>query len=147
VGTAAQIRAFRVRAGKTKLQMVERLGLNAAWYEDLERNDDELASTLTLFQAIDLAAALGVGLGDLVPGSPAPAEAIPLMELPDLIRARMSRDGLSIEQLEDKIGWELKQFLDSPLQGATELPIVFLQAIAAHLGINWLALVPEEDTD
>jgi hypothetical protein len=69
------------------------------------------------------------------------------MELPDLIRARMSRDGLSIEQLEDKVGWELGQFLDSPLRGAAELPIVFLQAIATHLGINWLALLPDEDTD
>jgi transcriptional regulator with XRE-family HTH domain len=145
MGTAAQIRAFRVRAGKTRAQMVERLGLNAAWYDDLERNDDELVSTLTLFQAMDLAAALGVGLRDLVPGSPAPDEAVPFMELPDLIRDRMSRDGLSIERLEEKVGWELTQFLGSPLQGAAELPIAFLQAIATYLGINWLALVPGED--
>jgi DNA-binding XRE family transcriptional regulator len=144
MGTAAQIRALRIRAGKTRAEMAKTLGLNEAWYADLEQRDEELASTLTLFQAMELASALGVGLRDLVEGSPA-AELIPLMELPDLIRARMSRDGLSIEELEDKIGWELKPFLDSPLQGAAEFPIVFLQAIAMYLGINWLALVPEPE--
>jgi hypothetical protein len=118
--------------------------LNAAWYADLEQHDDELASTLTLFQAMELASAVGVRLRDLVPESPAPDELIPLMELPDRIRAQMSRDGISIEQLEDRVGWELREFLDSPLRVAAELPIMFLQAIAAHLGINWLALVPDE---
>jgi transcriptional regulator with XRE-family HTH domain len=142
MGTAAQIRAFRVRAGKARAEMAKSLGLNEAWYEDLERHDQELASTLTLFQAMELASALGVSLRDLVPDHPAPEEPISLMQLPDLIRARMSRDDLSIEQLENKVGGELKPFLDSPLQGASEFPIVFLQAIATYLGINWLALVP-----
>src|SRR4051812_45696393 len=145
MGTAAQIRTFRVRAGKTRAQMAKSLALNDAWYGDLEQRDEELASTLTLFQAMELAAALGVGLPELVPGGPAPAERISVMELPDLIRARMSRDGLSIEQLEDRVGWDLKEFIESPLQGATELPIAFLQALAAHLDISWLALVPAED--
>lgn len=143
-GTAARIRAVRIRAGKTRAQMAESVGLNEAWYGDLEQRDEELASTLTLFQAMALASALGVGLRNLLPGSSA-TEIISLMELPDLIRARMSRDGLSIEQLEEKVGWELAQFLDSPLQGAAELPIAFFQAIAMYLGINWLALVPEEN--
>jgi hypothetical protein len=125
--------------------MAKNLGLNEAWYGDLEQRDEELASTLTLFQAMELASALGVRLPDLVPGSPAPAERISVMELPDLIRARMSRDGLSIEQLEDRVGWDLKEFIESPLQVATELPIAFLQALAAHLDISWLALVPAED--
>src|SRR5258706_10745723 len=105
MGTAAQIRAFRIRAGKTRAEMAENLGLNEAWYGDLEQNDEELASTLTLFQGMELASALGVSLRDLVQSDPA-TELVPLMELPDLIRARMSRDGLSIEQLEDKVGWE-----------------------------------------
>jgi transcriptional regulator with XRE-family HTH domain len=147
MGTAAQIRAFRIRAGKTRAEMAKSLGLNEAWYGDLEQRDEELASTLTLFQAIELASALGVRLRDLVPGSPAPGELIGLMELPDVIRARISRDGISIEQLEARIGWDLEEFLDSPLQVATELPIVFLQAIATHLDISWLAFVPEEDSD
>src|SRR4051812_26288873 len=101
MGTAAQIRAFRVRAGKTTAEMAKTLGLNEAWYGDLEQRDEELASTLTLFQAMELASALGVGLHDLVPGSPEPDAHIPLMELPDRIRAQMSREQVSIEQFED----------------------------------------------
>jgi transcriptional regulator with XRE-family HTH domain len=145
MGTAAQIRALRIRAGKTRAEMAKTLGLNEAWYADLEQRDEELASTLTLFQAMELASALGVSLRDLVPGSPEPDAHIPFMELPDRIRAQISRDGVSIEQFEDQVGWELVQFLDSPLQAATELPIVFFQAIATYLGIDWLALVPEEN--
>jgi hypothetical protein len=40
---------------------------------------------------------------------------------------------------------ELGEFLKSPVQIAAELPILFLQAVAAALGINWLALVPDEN--
>jgi transcriptional regulator with XRE-family HTH domain len=144
MGSSDQIRAFRVRAGKTKAEMVERLGLNAAWYEDLERNDDELASTLTLFQAMELASVLAVTVRELMAGDAVPDELIPLLELPDRIREHMSRDGISIEQLEDQVGCELRLFLDSPLLAAAEHPLRCLQGIARYLGINWLALVPDE---
>ena len=40
-GTAARVRTFRIKAGRSKDEMVQRLGLNPAWYEDIEKNDDE----------------------------------------------------------------------------------------------------------
>jgi transcriptional regulator with XRE-family HTH domain len=144
MGTAAQIRSYRVRVGKSAAEVARHLGLNDAWYHDLEHNDDELASTLTLFQAIELASILGVRLRDLVSNAALPDEHIPLAELPSRIKAHVARTGISIEQFEDEVGWEVHEFLQSPLKVAAESPIVFLQAVAEHLAIDWLSLVPDE---
>lgn len=145
MGTAARIRGLRIRAGKSPAEMTQLLGLNMAWYADLERHDDELVSTLTLFQAVHLASIFGVRLHELLDEIPVPEQRIALMELPDRIVAQTKREGITVEQFEDNVGWELRDFLKSPVQIATELPILFLQAIAAALGINWLSLVPDDD--
>lgn len=144
MGTAAQIRAYRVRAGKSSGEVAQHLGLNDAWYQDLEHHDDELAFTLTLFQAIELASVLGVRLRDLITEDPLPDQSIPLMDLPSHINAHVARKGISIEQFEEEVGWELREFLRSPIKVAAESPLIFLQAIAEHLGINWLSIVPDE---
>jgi transcriptional regulator with XRE-family HTH domain len=147
MGTAAQIRFFRVKAGKSTAHMAEQLGLNPAWYSDLEQRDDELVSTLTLFQAMNLAAILSVRVDELLLSDrPSPEQHIPLLSLPDRIRAHAAREGISIEQFGDQIGWELNEFMDSPLKGAAEFPILFLQDLARQLGIDWLRLIPIENS-
>jgi transcriptional regulator with XRE-family HTH domain len=145
MGIASQIRTHRVRAGKSASEVADRLGLNAAWYGDLEQHDDELASTLTLFQAMELASMLGVRLGELLSDRVLPSESISLVDLPSRINMHVARESISIEQFEEQIGWELGDFLKSPIKAAAELPIVFLQAISAPLGINWLSLIPNEN--
>lgn len=124
--------------------MAASLGLNGAWYADLETRDDELAATLTMFKAMELASLLGVPLHDLF-DAPAPGDAhLSLVDLPDHIAAHAKKARMSIEQLEEKTGWDLREFLASPVQTATELPILFFQTVAAELGMNWLILVPDE---
>jgi len=145
LGTAARIRNFRVRAGKSRAEIAQLLGLNEAWYEDLEQNDEELTATLTLFQAMQLASILGVRLDELLEEAPADGERIALVDLPELINAHAAREGISMEQFEEQVGWEVRDFLDSPVKTAAELPIAFLQAVAARLGINWLSVVPDDD--
>jgi len=145
MGTADRLRTARIRAGKSKAQVAERLGLNSAWYEDLEQRDDELAATLTIFQAMDLASTIGLRLGDLFDDGAPPAHHVLIIDLPARIRAHLASTGLSLEQFEDQVGWELGPFLASPVQVAAELPIAFFQALAAPLGIHWLSLVPEPD--
>lgn len=145
MGIAARVRAFRVRAGKSQAEMAQRLELNEAWYADLERHDDELASTLTIFKAMEMASILGVTLAELLDEPAALAdERIALIDLPDRILAHASRKRISLAQLEEQIGWELQDFVDAPVSAAAGLPIRFFQALAAALGINWLALVPDQ---
>lgn len=145
MGTSAQIRCNRIRAGKSQAEVAELLGLNDAWYADLERNDDELTSTLTMFQAMELAAILGVSLENLLGEGNAPERHVSIIELPGLINEHLSQAGISIGQFEEKVGWELQEFLDSPVKVAAELPIAFLRALAGHLGINWRCLIPDEN--
>jgi len=144
MGTAAQIRSYRVRAGKSPVEVAESLGLNAAWYGDLEQHDDELESTLTLFQAMELASILGVHLHDLLSDCTPTEKSISLVEVSSRIKAHVAREGISIEQFEAQVGWELREFLNSPIKIAAELPIIFLKAISAPLGINWLSLVSDK---
>jgi len=145
MGTAAQVRSFRVRAGKSRTDVAQHLGINAAWYDDIELHDDELVSTLTLFQAMSLAAFLGVTLRELLgAGCCLPGQAIALLTLPDRIRVHAAGQSLSLDQLADQVGWALDEFMASPLKGAAELPLIFLQALAGPLGINWVCLIPPE---
>ncbi len=144
MGIAEKIRSARIRAGKSKSEVAKQLGLNAAWYDDLERCDDELAATLTLFQAMALAALLGLRLAELCGDGAPPAEAVPLLDLPARIATHLRNAGLSLQQFEDQVGWELGPFMDSPVKVAAELPLAFLQALAAALGMDWLSLVPDE---
>ena len=144
VGIAARIRAYRIRAGKSQADIAKSLDINIAWYADLESRDGELAATLTLFKAMELASILGAPLHELFDEAPFTGEPIALMELPEHILAHAKHAGITIEQLEERTGWDLREFLASPVQAAAELPLEFFQAVAAQLGINWLALVPDE---
>jgi hypothetical protein len=96
---------------------------------------------------MELASILGVHLRDLLSDGASPDETIPILELPARINAHVAREGISIEQFEDQVGWELREFLSAPIKGAAELPILFIQAVASPLGINWLSLVPDEEAD
>jgi transcriptional regulator with XRE-family HTH domain len=147
VGTAARLRALRIRAGLSRVEMAQLLGLNDAWVADLETRDGELASTLSLFKALELAALLGVPLHELVNEPPVAGERISLLDLPDLIRARAGHENISIEQLQARLDLDLRAVLSSPIQSASDFPIGFFQALAYELGINWLTLVPDEHAD
>ena len=95
---------------------------------------------------MELASILEVHLRDLVTADGWHGQPIPLVELPDLIHTYVARVGISIEQFEDELGWELREFIDSPIRVAGEIPIVFLQTLAGRLGIDWLSLVPGDAT-
>lgn len=144
MGTAENIRNFRVRVGKSAREVSAELGLNEAWYSDLESYDDELASTLTLFQATQLATLLGVRLRDLVEENPSSAVTVGLLDLPAFVEAYLEREHLSVEEFEGLVGWELKEFLQSPVAAAAEMPIAFLRDLSGHLGVSLLSLLPEE---
>ena len=107
------------------------------------RYDDELTSTLTIFQALQLASLLGVRLEDLLTENVPSSSKIALLDLPSMVKGHIAREGISIEEFESRVGWELQEFLQSPVKVAAELPIMFLRDVSGPLGINWLSLAPE----
>src|SRR5258706_6141727 len=106
MGIAARIRAFRVRAGKSQAEMAQSLGLNLAWYADLEARDDELVSTLTMFKAMELASIFGVPFHELLDAPPS-AQRISLIDLPDRITAYARHARIPQEELQDQPVTEL----------------------------------------
>jgi len=146
MGTAESIRAHRVRAGKSAQQVAADLGINDAWYADLERYDDELWSTLTLFQAKHLAELIGVQLSDLLVENEHPGRRVGLLDLPSVIRKYIEDEQLSVEEFENLTGWEIQEFLESPVAAAAAMPIAFLRDLSNHLDISLLGLLFEERT-
>ena|ERR1700682_1366431 len=85
----------------------------------------------------------GVKLHDFFEGGSPPDQRIALVERPDRIKEHLAREGISVEQLEEKVGGELRGFLESPVQTAAEFPIAFFRALAHNLGPDWLSFVPD----
>jgi hypothetical protein len=123
--------------------MAQLLDINIDWYCDLEQYDDELVSTLSVNQATHLATALGVGLRNLLGHTPVTMYSVPLAQLPDRIRAHIAGEGVSFAEFEDRVGWELRGFMDAPESMAADTPIMFLQDLAKELELDWLSLVPD----
>jgi hypothetical protein len=111
-------------------------------YADLEAYDDELESAICLRQVRQLAQCLGVSIPELVTGARLSGEPVPLAALPELVRSAMSRDGLSIDAFEEKVGWELREFLASPQEVAENLPLMFLHDVATGVGIDYVRTLP-----
>ena len=102
-----------------------------------------MTSTLTIFQALQLASLLGVRLEDFLTENAPSSSKIALLDIPSMVKEHIAREGISIEEFESRVGWELQEFLQSPVKVAAEVPIMFLRDIARPLGINWLSLAPE----
>ncbi len=66
-GFAARLRELRIAAGLTQAQLADRAGMHLHGLTKLEQGDREPAWATVL----DLARALGVGVGDFVVGAPA----------------------------------------------------------------------------
>jgi transcriptional regulator with XRE-family HTH domain len=141
---AATLRSHRIRAGKSQADLAAEVHLNPAWVHDLERHDGELAATLSLFQAMELAAAVGTDLRTLFAEEAPAGPHVSIIEVPGLIRALLEREGRMVADLEAELGWEIAPLLEAPLQAATDMPLAFLQAVAARLAIPWLALIAED---
>src|SRR5258708_8061604 len=64
MGIADRIGALRLESGRSELELANELGLTVDGYCDLEQQDSELESVLSIAQALKLAKLLGTnGLG------------------------------------------------------------------------------------
>jgi transcriptional regulator with XRE-family HTH domain len=142
MGIASRIRELRANIGKSDVEMAQLLGMNIHSYGDLEQHDDELVSTLTLDQALRLASILGVALCDLFPVEAEPEVSVSLEQLPQLIESWIKREGISVEEAEDRIGWSLGELLKAPRDEGLRRPLMFYHDLAASVGVDWVSLVP-----
>jgi transcriptional regulator with XRE-family HTH domain len=141
MGTAARIRSLREQFGKSEAEIARVTGLSIHEYGDIESYDDELESTYSLQQVRALAECFGLSIPELVIGSSC-SNAISLQQLPGLLETVMNRTGLNLEALEGEVGWELREFMQSPAHVIEQRPVMFLKDLAAVIGVEYARILP-----
>ncbi len=116
------------------------LGLNEAWYADIEAYEDELESTLTLRQALSLAERLDVSLHWLVFGDEHSGQTLGSDDIPILIEQHLKASSQSRENFENQIGWDLGDW-SNPREAQLESSLIFLRDLAEGLGVSYGALL------
>lgn len=137
-----RLRALRLKAGLDPEAIAAQIGLSAAWYEDLERDGEELEAGLDISQLGKLAVILGVGMGYLVTGAALPGDVAPL---PFQEVARQARGYLEhapdLDSLETKTGWDLGAFLKHPAAEGWEQRLPFFRDVCRELGLDWRGIL------
>ena len=144
--TADRIRELRLKSGRTESELADALGLTPAAYANLEQDDSEFESTLSISQALRLAGLLGtrlvelVGEGGAAPAA-APTPAAPIGMVRAALAAQLARSPDSREILEDAIDWDLGPFLEEARDWPTVYTLDFLRRLAALVDLDWRSLL------
>ncbi len=122
--------------------VADQIGINEAWYSDLEDQAGEMESSLDLAQIHKLAVVLETTPYYLILGGNPDAEVRPMtfQDLKTQIEMHMTVNGVSREQMEELTGWELTGFLHNPQEGWNHY-IAFFQDICRVLDLDWRGLL------
>jgi hypothetical protein len=142
MGHSQIIREARERLGIDQWDAADYVGINVAWYFDLEGIDDELTMTISLAEFSRLC-----GLLHLIPfevlGGEMPTQRIGPNELCAGILDYCGRHDWSTDDFGEHVGWDVESFMAAPL---TELPkwgLDCLKDVCAPLGYNWIEAIPD----
>ena len=141
---ADRIARARQRAGLDCVAVAHQLGMSAAAYDDLEANDDDAFMSISLGQLCSLGQLLNISPRTLIApeGATLNPERISFVELVDRMRQYMRVHSLSVEQFEDRVGWEVSGPLQNPETAWKDWNLDGLQDICALLGVDWLLALP-----
>jgi transcriptional regulator with XRE-family HTH domain len=140
--TGARLRALREKAGLEAETLADQIGVSPLWYEDLENEPGEVEESLGLEQLRKLSLLLGVGVAQLLTGSPVPSDtrAVAFQDLALQLRRKLE-DMPGLDELEEKVGWDLGRFLKSPETEGWEQRVPFFKDVCAALGLDWLGVI------
>lgn len=141
-----RIKALRQSMGLDLNAVAEALGINNNWCWDLEAYDNEITDTLTLKQVMKLAEVLHITPRQLFVDEATTVIAVVVepAELANRVKDFLKSKAMSLEEFEERVGWELAWFLDTPDE-VWERPAMFLQALCDPIGINWLEVIPSKE--
>jgi transcriptional regulator with XRE-family HTH domain len=120
-----------VSAGVTHTEVARRLKTTVHSYGDLERFDDEAFTVLSLEQLLDLGKALNVEPRVLLLGEEVAASTstITFGDIAARLADRIAREGQTIDEFGDRIGWDVEPVLKDP-------------TICTAAGLDWVAALP-----
>lgn len=141
-GLKERLKGLRLKAGLDPESLADQIGISTDWYLDLENEDGQVEETLDLEQIRKLALQLEVGLAQLLTGAPLPpgTPALTFTELARAVRRRLE-DETSLDDLEEKAGWELGALLKHPEQEGWGHHVPFFRDLCTALGLDWLGIL------
>ncbi len=145
-GIANRIEKLRVESGISDVNVAEQLGLSINEYGDLEAYDNEITDTVSLKTANNLASLFHISLLQLLAPEKGhwPEEQYSAQMMAKKALEVIKKEGISIEEAEEQVGWYLKEFLSNPESFIEENPIMFIKDLANFIGIQWLDAIPRK---
>jgi len=131
-----RFREFRERAGLSRDEAAQKMGISSPSVWDIESCDDELSSCYSPHQVQKFCRVLGIHPTQLyaVESVESPLSAA---DLARLIREQCRSRGVTLEQFEDAVGWRLSACIAPPERLLEDMTIDGLQWLCRELGIHW----------
>ena len=139
---AQRIRLAREGLGLTQDEVAARWGQQPSMYWDLELFDGEAFTVISLHELQRLASVLQTSVNLLLFGEE-PQRPLPIAIHADAVarlEARMAQEGLSAEQLSDRIGWDVAPLFADPV-ALGDLPIVGVWSVCRAVDVDWVAVL------
>jgi transcriptional regulator with XRE-family HTH domain len=140
---AQRIAEARSRARLSEQQIAHRLNVTTQSYWDLENYDDEAFTAISLATLTTLGGILGVEPRELLLGADAKNidRTVTFSAISARLAERLRREGMTVEQLEDRIGWNIEPVLIDP-HALSEFNVEALYNICTALDLDWVAALP-----
>lgn len=130
-------------SGMSMEEFSNRAGMSFENCHDLG-SDNELPRH-SLKEGLRVASALGTSLRELLRPGQSSNLYISFEILADMLRAIMANESLSMEELEDKVGWRLHDFFANPNSGLNE-DLWFLTDVCKAVRVDWIEAVPLQES-
>ena len=135
-----RLKRLREARGLDPHQLANEIGINSAWYYDLESGGEDWSEEISIQGLRKLARALDVSPSSLLRTED---EVLPTPpELVERLRKQLENLGVSSVAFSERIGWDVTPLFEDPRR-VGELNAAGLKAICAELGLDWLVVVDE----
>jgi hypothetical protein len=143
IDAPARLRAARTRAGLPESVVATQIGVTMPAYFDLEAFDDEIVTTLSLEQLVELGRTVGVPPLTLIADDVESVAPVTMETFIERLRARIATEGGDVEAFSNRVGWEMQPVLADPSRAWLDWNVDCLRDVSAALDADWRAILKE----
>jgi len=138
---AKRLRTAREQIGKSVEEMAALVGLNVPSYYDLESYADEVLSSLSIREFARLCKLLKISPRDLFAEEcQTEQDGTVVNSLAAKIRSYMETQEITLAEFEERVGWDVGAFLESPIEIVTDrYNLEALIDIGKEVRFNWVS--------